>query len=183
LNFHLDTRLSKPMTTRSQIAHHEAAHVVVASLYGLEVDDQGINLDAETSVAGARGNSGVKLIDLTLSAEDDLITDLAQNMAIICAGAASDAKITGATPANALAHQPGDFSVAMEMAHTYPYLMSDANYPEAIKYGLLMAVDQLNKPDVWAVVESIAAACLESTDGRLSSADIEVLLQPLYGAA
>lgn len=65
------------MKLREQIAHHEAAHAVVALHTHLGLSTYGMNLDAPTSDSGAFGKTGVMTFaaDLTQS-EADQFKDL-----------------------------------------------------------------------------------------------------------
>lgn len=50
------------MYRREKLAHHEAAHAVVALLLDAGLSEIGIDLDAPTSLPGATGTAGVKFL-------------------------------------------------------------------------------------------------------------------------
>src|SRR4051794_22135660 len=113
------------MNYREQVAHHEAAHAIMGISLGPGISG-GIDLDATTSVAGATGNIMASLFvpDATLP-EEEQRRDLMRNLMIFCAGAASDARITGRSLADALKMQPGDQSAAREHAKLHPILSEE----------------------------------------------------------
>ncbi|WP_460448299.1 hypothetical protein [Alsobacter sp. SYSU BS001988] len=77
--------------------------------------EHGIDLNAPSSANDAFGHAGVLLID-----DDDQLPletqqwDLIRNFMVICAGAASDAKITGMEIGEALSRQVSDHNVALQ---------------------------------------------------------------------
>jgi len=163
------------MDYREQVAHHEAAHAVLAIRYNMGISG-GIDLDAATSVDGAFGNAAVNLIvlDAELPIKEQRL-DLARNLAVVCAGAASDARVKQIAPGDALDAQPGDYRFAVEAAMASS-LVADPDEADYVvkEVGLSHAVAEIAKPDVWAVISRVAAAVLDA-GGRLSQADIEAL--------
>lgn len=165
---------------RRQIAHHEAAHAIAGIWYGMGISG-GIDLDASTSVAGAQGNVGVNLF-LPDDALPDALQrqDLMRNLAVICAGAASDARLTGRSLEEAIAAQPGDRQAARDLIRTHPLVEAEPDDQVDELVGLLlerammMAARLLAKDEVWCVVEEVAASCL-SAGGTISKADIETI--------
>lgn len=120
------------MDDRRRVAHHEAAHAVLSLRARLGVSG-GINLDAPTSVEGSFGQAAVALLVLDSSLpESEQRPDLARNVSVICAGAASDARILGIDPGDALIAQPGDRSLAIRHAADSAIVSSEE---EAISGG------------------------------------------------
>src|SRR5438552_2718456 len=104
------------MQHRERIAHHEAAHVVMAWFWGAGVLDQGMDIDAPSSVEGAYGRAAVSLfLDDEGFDFEERARDLLRNLTIIFAGAASDAKIAGKSLNAAIDDQPGDKNVALHL--------------------------------------------------------------------
>lgn len=172
------------MNFRARIAHHEAAHIVVAIIVGAGITDHGIDLDAPTSAPGAFGRAGTNLFipDPDLPKPEQMRA-LANNLAIVCAGAASDAKLTSITPAQALQMQNGDETVAKRLIagsdlidETEREREKEENYV-LYEVGLAKAVELIDKPDVWEKIQRVAIACL-SSGGRLSKEQIESIVLP-----
>lgn len=163
------------MNEREQVAHHEAAHAVLAIRAGIGVSG-GIDLDAPTSVDGAFGQAAVNLLmlDDSLPVEEQKL-DLARNLSIICAGAASDALITGATPLEALEAQPGDYSVALQHARSSSMVESDEEaFYVVTELGLSHAIKEVARVEVWAAIERIATAVIAS-GGQLEKDQVTAL--------
>lgn len=163
------------MNHREQVAHHEAAHAVLAICAGIGVNG-GIDLDAPTSVDGAFGQAAVKLLvlDSSLSVAEQR-QDLARNLKIICAGAASDARIKGITPLEALQAQPGDYGVALQHARSSAVVESEEEAQYVVtEVGLPHAVDALSRVEVWAAIERVASAVIVS-GGRLDQNQLEAI--------
>jgi hypothetical protein len=123
------------MDYSERVAYHEAAHAVLAHRLGAQVLQQGIDITAPSSVEGAYGKAAVSVF-----AHEDTLDETEQrravvhSLAIICAGAASDAKILGRALPEALAQQPGDENVARNFLKSNPLIET----PEELE-GLLMA--------------------------------------------
>lgn len=163
------------MEHREQVAHHEAAHAVVALYLGMGVCG-GIDLDAVTSMEGAFGNAAVNLFvaDPSLPLEDQRL-DLIRNLAVICAGAASDAKVKGETLENALEAQLGDRAVAIDHARAHPIVGSDEEAEHVVmKLGLPHAGTLVGKASVWDAIVRVAEAAL-SAGGKLDAAEVTAL--------
>jgi hypothetical protein len=163
------------MNDREKVAHHEAAHAVLSIRAGFGVSG-GIDLDAPTSVGGAYGNAAVNLLELDDALpEHEQRMDLARNIAVICAGAASDAKISGIEPCKALRAQPGDLKVALEHAGGSTMVRSPKEAVHVVmRIGLLQAVRLINCPEVWLAVERVAAAVL-AAGGKLDGNQVTML--------
>lgn len=163
------------MDNRARVAHHEAAHAVLSLRVGLGVSG-GIDLDAPTSVAGAFGQAAVALLVLDASLpEPEQRMDLARNLSVICAGAASDARILGIDAKDALVAQPGDRSVAIKHAADSAIVGSDEEAIHAVEeVGLSVASKDVSRPEVWAAIERLAAAVLEA-GGQLDRDQVEQL--------
>ncbi len=147
--------------------------LAIRSGYGLS---GGIDLDAPTSVSGAFGTAAVNLLilDDTLS-EDAQRLDLARNLAVICAGAAADAKVSGIDPVDALRAQPGDHALALDHALRSSIVQSEeeAEYV-VLNIGLGQAVRLLDQFEIWAAVERVAAAVLAAS-GKLDADRVKLL--------
>lgn len=172
------------MDYREQVAHHEAAHVVVSHIFGGGPTGHGIDLDAPTSVAGAFGNAGVAtLIHDPDLPEDEQRKDLGRNVAIILAGAAADARTKGCAIDEALQAQPSDVQIARDTIALSSLISTADRDPAEVQkereivfqIGCQLAEQRLARPDVWALVEKIAKACL-ANGGKLSKQQIEDLL-------
>jgi hypothetical protein len=172
------------MTYEEQVAHHEAAHVVISFLFGGGPTLHGIDITAPSSVPGAFGNAGVgKLIHDENQPEEDQRKDLLRNVAIICAGAACDARTLNRPLEIALEKQPGDLAAAQAEIAQSPLLPSPGLSPKqeqlerecVLQSGLQTAQHHLARPEIWALVEKIAKACLNN-GGKLSKEEIEALL-------
>lgn len=163
------------MDYRQRVAHHEAAHVVISAHFGGGPTLHGIDINAASSVSGAFGNAGVGLPDHdnTLPIEEQRF-DLTKNIAIICAGAAADARTTNRNINDALQSQPGDLAVARAEIAKSPLVGADED-EDVLQAGLATAETLLAKPDFWDAVVKIAEACL-ANDGKLSKDEIEALL-------
>jgi hypothetical protein len=160
------------MTHLEMVAHHEAAHSVLAVVYRRGLCG-GIDLHAPTSVPGATGQTNVNLYvpDPTATDEEQRL-NLARNLAIICAGAASDAKTGGLAPRAALVAQVGDHRAALAHAALHPVVSGSVQIDFAVNFALDLAVVELAKPVVWLAVEDVAAACLANA-GTLDQATVE----------
>lgn len=170
------------MNLREQVAHHEAAHAVVALHTRLGLSSYGMDIDAPASVPGAFGKTGVMTFaaDLT-QPEADQFKDLGVLLAVTLAGAASDAKINSITLHHALQCQPGDLSVAKNLCAEYPFACGDQE-AVALDHGLQLAAKALAKAEVWSAICAVAKACL-ANGGNLSKEQIETVALPILGVA
>lgn len=161
------------MTERERIAHHEAAHAVLALYFGMTLSC-GIDLDGATSVAGASGTVGVNLFvaDLNVPEAEQQI-DLVRNLAVFCAGAASDAKLRGEQPDYALTKQPGDRKAAIAHALNHPLVSSMEEAEYVVSMALTKASQYLEKDEIWDWIARVAAACVLSS--KMQQPAIEAL--------
>lgn len=160
------------MNHRERVAHHEAAHAVIAIFYKAGLTAHGIDLNAPTSVQGASGNAGVNIYVPDFSdPEPELRITCISNLAIICAGAAADARIEGTPLRGALASQTGDEAVARQEAARYPFCSTPAEIEGALVVALDVVWNVLAKPHVWSAVEALAAKLL-AQGGKLSSRQV-----------
>lgn len=158
-----------------QVAHHEAAHAVLAIHYGMGLSG-GIDLRAETSVDGAFGNVAVNLwqFDPTSSLEEQRRM-LACNLAVVCAGASSDAKLKGISLGSALDAQPGDYKNAIEIARISGLADDENEVDYLVKdIGLVLASKDLAKREVWDAIVRVATATLKA-GGKLSKEQVAAL--------
>ncbi|WP_458439088.1 hypothetical protein [Methylorubrum extorquens] len=172
------------MTYDEQVAHHEAAHVVISHMFGGGPTGHGIDIHAPSSVIGAFGNAGVATLihDLSLPVEEQR-KDLVRNVAIICAGAASDARTKGCSIDQAIQAQPSDLRFARDMIDNSTLIPTDSRSVDdlkrerdaVLKVGLETAEHHVARPEVWALVEKIARACI-ANGGKISREEIEDLL-------
>ena len=170
------------MNYDEQVAHHEAAHVVLSRHNGGGPSDVGIDLNRPSSVEDAFGSAGVKLLAHDPSQPEDVqMLDLIRNLSTILAGAASDALILGWSQEEALTRQPGDVGYARELIERSPLFASAAPGAVAafsqklIDRGFEAAQQLLTQANIWKRVESIAIATL-ANGGELSQLEIENLL-------
>jgi hypothetical protein len=175
------------MGYREQVAHHEAAHAWTAHYYGAGLAEGGINLDTHSSGEGASRSIGVHLFNQDASLPvDEQMALLLTNLQIICAGAASDAKLKGIEPDEALRQEPGDEDVALKLLAQSPLIdkTDQSRADKEIDLVLSVAVTEiarlLDKPETWSVVQRLARGVLEA-GGKLSKVDIERLLGPGQG--
>ena len=166
------------MDHREQVAHHEAAHAVMALIVRHGLSHHGMDIDAPPSVPGATGQTGVMTFaaDLT-QPEADQFKDLGALLAVTLAGAAADARIKGVSLWDALQAQPGDLGVAQGFCAEYPF----ARGPDeamALQMGLEIAEKRLAWPGAWDAVCAVAASCL-AAGGKLTKAEIEAVALPI----
>ncbi len=175
------------MTHDERVAHHEAAHAVFAILGGAGLSVAGINLNTPSSVEGAFGNA-----DTNVYIHDDELPPSEQmwqlicNLRTICAGAASDAKISGIPVRDALARQKGDEGRAYEQLHSTPLIDQGSDGAAAeremvLGIALTRVSTKLAEPTVWATVEAIAKAAIER-GGILPKAEIEAIYADMMPA-
>ncbi|MCJ2115710.1 hypothetical protein MKK65_03730 [Methylobacterium sp. J-001] len=172
------------MNYREQVAHHEAAHVVISHIFRGGPTAHGIDINAPSSMIGAFGNAGVqKLVHDPALPKEEQRNDLIKNVAMTCAGAAADARTMNRPLTQALLMQLGDLKVAQTEIAQSPLIPTSGRSPstvqvdrdEALQAGLETAEHHLARPDIWALVEKIAKACL-ANGGKLSKEEIEDLL-------
>jgi hypothetical protein len=157
---------------KERVAHHEAAHVVIAVLYGIAPTMHGIDLNVPTSAPGAFGNAGVATFDYDASLPgQQQRLDLVRNLAIICAGAASDARILSRPLDEALRAQVSDHQAARGYLALSPLISSEAEADYILEIGLARAAKLLDDNENWLLVETIAKAAL-GNDGALSRDEI-----------
>ena len=174
------------MNYRERVAHHEAAHAVLAHRLGAGVLPEGINLDAPTQMPGAFGNAAVNLLDhdSTLYPAEQQ-KDLLRNLAVVCAGAASDSKITGKPLSQALSDQPGDEKLARRLLDETPLIgtrdpqQRQAEQALVLDAALERAAHELADPVVWRAIEKVAQATVNA-GGRLTKQQIEVVLEGIF---
>lgn len=165
--------MANALTHREIVAHHEAAHSVIAVCCGPGVSG-GIDLNAATSVAGAFGNTKVYLFAPDASQPIGVQErDALRNAAIICAGAASDAKLHAIGLNQALVAQPGDHAFVHSHLATHPCVPA-GDIVSVVAVGLATADFHLAKAHVWDAVESVATACL-SNGGTIDAATIRAI--------
>jgi hypothetical protein len=169
------------MEHSEKVAHHEAAHAVIAVLCGAGLSDHGIDLNAPTSSPGAFGNAGAMLFDhdATLP-KDEQQRLLLGNLMTICAGSASDAKISGIELSEALARQPGDKQKALQQLQSTPLIDQDGDGADVERDFLLEHVldrltKMLAKSEVWTIIQDVANAAL-LRGGVLSKADVQEIV-------
>ena len=172
------------LAERELIAHHEAAHAVMAIELGLGLLDVGIDLD-RVNATGGIGNVGCRLFlaDLKDVASSDL-EDEQRRIAglidcsgtVLAAGAASDAKLQDEDPWNALRKQGGDFKQMRDLLRRARLDEVPELEEERLRSQLNLAVQALEDPIVWKAVKAIARAALDRN--VLTGADIEALAKP-----
>ncbi|MEJ0050185.1 MAG: hypothetical protein WDN02_03040 [Methylovirgula sp.] len=168
------------MDYRGQVAHHEAPHAVIALMTRLGLSQDGMDIDAPTSVPGAFGKTGVMTHGAELEQpESDQFNDLGRLLAVTLAGAVSDAKLKGLSPSDALQAQPGDLAVAKRFCTEYPFAQ-DEGEAVALDRGLQIAAKRLAEPGAWDAVCAVAKACL-ARGGKLSKLEIEDIALPILG--
>lgn len=159
--------------------------MVISHRFGGGPTLHGIDITAPSSVDGAFGNAGVaKLLHDPNLPEEEQRKDLLANVAIICAGAACDARTLNQPLDVALQNQPSDLKAAQTEIEKSPLVPSAGSNPQeeqeerefVLRSGLETAHAQLQHPEVWKLVEKVAMACLAS-GGKLSKDAIEAILK------
>ena len=169
---------------REIVAHHEAAHAVIALELGDGLLDVGIDLDRVDATGGV-GNVGCRLFiaDLNDVAPSEIETEqrrLAGRIdcagSVLAAGAASDARLRDEDPWTALCKQKADFDRMRDLLERAG-LDAPPDLAEArLRQQLGLAVQALKDPMVWDAVEAVATAAMERT--RLTGPEIEALAKP-----
>ena len=176
--------LDHPISDREVIAHHEAAHAVLALELGLGILDVGIDLERVDATGGV-GNVGCRLFvaDLTDVSPRNLETEqrrLAGQIdcsgTVLAAGAASDARLRDEDPWSALQKQESDFKHMVELLQRARLDETPELAEERLRTQLDLAVEALNDPMVWQAVEVLAQAVLDR--GPLKGSEIETLVKP-----
>lgn len=167
------------------IAHHEAAHAVVAIELGLGILDIGIDI-ARVERTGGVGVDGCRLFvcDLSNIAEENLADEKNRQAGLIdcsgtvlAAGAASDAKMLQCDPWVALQRQQGDFRYMRDLLRQAQLAPTPEEQELRLREQVSMAVEALNDPSVWRAVQAVAQAVLKS--GPLTGAEIETIVKPI----
>ena len=164
------------MDDRKKVAHHEAAHAVVAHSVGAGIVEGGIDIDAPSSVEGAYGRTAVNIF-----AHEESLTETQQkesvihSLAIICAGAASDARLLNRPLDEALAAQSADASEAKKFLADNPLVETPEEAEFLLKEAMRYTAKILDRPEIWSAIELVAEECIKN-DGKLSKAQIEGLL-------
>ena len=154
---------------RDIIAHHEAAHAVMAIEVGDGLLDVGINL-GRIDATGGIGNVGCRLFvaDLENVTPSDLEVEqrrLAGRIdcsgTVLAAGAASDAKLRGEDPWTALRKQEGDYEHMLDLLRRAKLDATPDLETERLRAQLDLAVQALQDPLVWKAVEAVARGALD----------------------
>lgn len=160
---------AKLYSERETIAHHEAAHAVMAIEVGDGLLDVGIDLD-RVDATGGIGNVGCRLFvaDLDNVTPSDLEFEqrrLAGRIdcsgTVLAAGAASDAKLRGQDPWTALQKQHGDYEHMLDLLRRAKLDTTPELETERLHAQLDLAVEALQDPLVWKTVEAVAQAALD----------------------
>lgn len=170
------------MDQRTRVAHHEAAHIWVANHQGAGIPEVGLNIDAPSSVEGAFGHAWVHFFEIDPGMDEiEQMELLARNTRIICAGAASDAKITGVELRQALENQPGDQALAIQRLRASPLIQREESDQAAKLVELILtnSLDRVAKlfamKENWEAVRRVALAAIRA-GGKLSKSEIEAAL-------
>ena len=176
------------MDERTRIAHHEAAHAVIALLFGIGLPDRGIDLDAENQQTGGLGNAAANLWqidDLRSLTGEELeaaqkgeLTYARHNLMTLLAGAASDAKVLGEALPDALAEQTSDHAKAVEILERLA--VPPDEHEESILNMLHEVAEAINEPEIWDAIAAVAKSVL--IDGRVSGPEIEEQAAPKIAA-
>lgn len=175
------------MDQRERIAHHEAAHAVVALAMGLPTPTSGIAIDRENPETGGLGSFFATLFtieDLTEltglaleEAQAQQIKYAGFNLMAILAGAASDSRVLGEDLMDALSQQPGDRAAAVDILLRMAIPFNE--YEESLCSQMSDAASALRETEIWAAVEKVAAATLAT--GQLAGEEIERITRPYLG--
>jgi hypothetical protein len=149
----------------------------------LEIPAPGINLDHENIDTGGLGH-----VTATLYESSDLRSispyerDAAReaefpyarrNLLSVLAGAASDAKLLGEPPRDALEQQPGDHGEARRILESLAF--SPDQVEDAISSALTTLQEAFDDPSVWGAIEEIAARAQET--GTLSGQEVRAIAE------
>ena len=176
--------MANEFVDREIIAHHEAAHAVIALEVGDGLLDVGIDLD-RVDATGGIGNVGCRLFvaDMDGLVPSDVESEqrrLAGRIdcsgTVLAAGAASDAKLRDEDPWNALRKQKADYDKMRDLLAQAHLDGTPELLDMRLRQQLDLAVQALNDPHIWRAVEVVADAALECT--RLTSSEIESLAKP-----
>ena len=172
-------------TEREIIAHHEAAHAVVAIEIGDGLLDVGIDLE-RVDATGGIGNVGCRLFvaDLDDVAPSEVEVEQRRlagridcNGTVLAAGAASDARLRNEAPWDALRKQQGDYDHMRDLLGRAHLDATPELEEERLRMQLDLAVATLNDPLVWQAVETVAKAALERI--VLTGPEIVALATPM----
>lgn len=167
------------------VAHHEAAHAVLAIELGMGVLDVGIDLE-RVAVTGGIGTVGCRLFvaDLTDIAPSDVESEQRKlsgqidcSGAVLAGGAASDAKLRGEDPWTALQKQQGDLTHMRDLLQRAKLTPTPEAEDERLREQLALAVEALGDPVVWRAIEVLAGAALERV--QLSGDEIKAIADPI----
>ena len=176
------------LNEREVIAHHEAAHAVVAIEMGIGLLDVGIDL-ARVDATGGVGNVGCRLFVADLS--DIVPSELEAEQlrlagqidctgTVLAAGAASDAKLQDEDPWSALQMQQSDFRHMRELLKAAELDSTPEIEQDRLRSQLDLAVEVLNDPMVWRAVEAVAHEVLER--GTVTGPEIEAIAKTILEA-
>ena len=176
----------EPLSDDAIIAHHEAAHATLAIELGMGLLDVGVDLK-RVDATGGIGNVGCRLfvaeledvVPSELEAEQRrLMGEIDCNGTVLAAGAAAEAKLRGEEPWLTLHKQQSDLNKMRDLLRR-AQLGATEDEDQRLRLQLDMAVDALNDPAIWRVVEAVAQAVLET--GTLSGSAIEQIAEPMLG--
>ena len=173
---------------RTIVAHHEAAHAVLALELGLGVLDVGIDLD-RVHVTGGMGTVGCRLFVADLadiapseveSEQHRLSGQIDCTGAVLAAGAAADAKLRDEDPWIALQKQQGDLTHMKSLLERAQLAPTPEAEEGKLREQLALAVEAIEDPVIWRAVEALAKAALERVrlDGGEVTRIVERLLKP-----
>ena len=171
--------------SREVIAHHEAAHAVVAIELGVGILDVGIDLD-RFDESGGVGLVGCRLFiaDLTDIEPQDVESEqrklaghIDRTGAVLAAGAAAEAKIAKEDPWLALHHQTDDISRMRELLEQAKLAPTEAAAMDRLRSQLKFSVEVLEDLEVWLAVGAVAEAVLAR--GPLSGPEVESIVEAI----
>jgi|GEM_PF-3148175 len=183
-----DPEAPRHLSADEIVAHHEAAHAVIALELGLGILEIGIDLE-RVAVSGGIGSDGCRLFlaDLTEVPRHQLDDEQKRlsghidvNGTVLAAGPASDAKLLSEDPWTALHKQHSDLTVMRQLLQRAKLDETEEGVESHLRNQLGLAVEALEEAAVWATVEAVAAAVLSR--GPLSGPEIEAIAEPLLKA-
>ncbi len=176
------------MDQRERIAHHEAAHAVVALAMGLPAPSAGIDIDRENPETGGLGSFFATmwtiedLTHLTGSALEKAQAEEVKyarfNLMAILAGAACDSRVLGEDLMDALSQQPGDRAAAIGILARMAVPLTD--HEESLRSQMSDAASALKEFEIWNAVKEVATATLAT--GQLAGEEIEKIARPHLAA-
>jgi hypothetical protein len=171
--------------SREVIAHHEAAHAVVAIELGVGILDIGIDMSRFDETGGV-GLDGCRLFvaDLTdvtpqevESEQLRLAGQIDRTGAVLAAGAAAEARLADEDAWVALHRQSSDIKKMRDLLALAQLAPSEEATNERLRLQLEFSVEVLADPEVWQAVGAVAEAVLAR--GPMTGPQVEQIVEAI----